>query len=193
MSHARTRWDVQAAVRQARRVSRSYPASVRICWDLDNTLVDSGSLIRDGKRLEEAVVEARPVANMLEFYDLMRSRLPHAEHFILSARSRSMRGDTLAWIHRYGLTSRADAVCFVPYAEAKREVWQQLARGTQLVIVDDLSYDHESDRPSVHHELVAAAERTACVYVGVEQISEISTNSGSMDAAAARIVAALAL
>jgi hypothetical protein len=139
------------------------------------------------------VAEARPVANMLEFYDLVRSRLPYAEHFILSARSRSMRGDTLAWIHRYGLTSRADAVCFVPYAEAKREVWQQLARRTQLVIVDDLSYDHQSHQPSVHHELVAAAERTACVYVGVEQIAEISTNVSSMDVAAARIVTALAL
>jgi hypothetical protein len=153
--------------------------------------VDSGSLIRDGKRLEQAVVEARPVANMLEFYDLVRRRLPDAEHFILSARRRSMRGDTIAWIRRHGLTSRAAAVCFVPYAEAKREVWRQLAQDSQLVIIDDLSYNHESNQPSVYHDLVAAAERTACVYVGLKQIDEISRNSDSMDAAAARIIGGL--
>src|SRR5438876_12015123 len=109
---ALTRWETWTAIKQARRLCESYPATVRICWDLDNTLVNSGVLIRVGKHLQDAVVEAQPVSNMLAFYEAMRIKLPEAEPFILSARMRSMRRDTLVWLGRYGLAPRDGAVCF---------------------------------------------------------------------------------
>jgi hypothetical protein len=178
-------------VRQARRICRAHPASVRFCWDLDNTLVDSGTLIHAGSRLEQAAVDAGPVANMLEFYELVQRTLPDAEHVILSARRRSMRADTMAWLARHDVTTRTASVCFVPYADAKPEVWRQLGRDARLVIVDDLSYDHESDRPQIYAQLVAAAERTACVYLGLDRIAELAAGSRPLEVEAARIVAAL--
>ena len=81
----------RAAVLQARNFRGTGPNAVCVCWDLDNTLVASGALLRRGRTLEEAILEAYPVDNMLDFYAAMRMRLPEALHFILSARSASMR------------------------------------------------------------------------------------------------------
>ena len=187
----RAKWEVWTAVNQARRVRRSHPATVRICWDLDNTLVDSGTLIHAGRSLPDAIVEAQPVPNMLEFFGAMQALLPEAAHFILSARARSMRRSTVAWLQRHGLTSTGAAVCFVPRADAKPRVWTQLARDARLVIVDDLTYDHESDRPSVYLELVECAERAACVYIGLDQISQIAADSRAVEAVAAQAVDSL--
>ena len=188
----RLAWETLSAVRQARRFGRSHPASVRVCWDLDNTLVDSGRLIHAGTPLREAVIDAEPVPKMLEFYEALRAKLPDAQHFILSARMSSMRRDTLVWLQRHGLTPQDGAVCFVPQAKAKVKVWRQLARDGQLVIVDDLSYNHESDSPDVYHELVHIAQRTARVYIGLEQIGQIAADSIAVDAAACSTVQALA-
>jgi len=189
---AHTRWEVWLTLRQARLLRRSRPAAVRICWDLDNTLVDSGTLLRGGKRLEDAIVEAEPVPNMLAFYETMRGELPNAEHFIVSARTRSMRANTLAWLKRQGLMPTDGAVLFVPYPEAKLRVWRELARGAQLVIVDDLSYNHESSKPSIYHELVGSAESLASVYVGLDQIARIAQNSDAVEAVAFRTIETLA-
>jgi hypothetical protein len=180
-SSAITKWASWVAVKQARRLRQTHPAPVRICWDLDNTLANSGVLIRIGMRLQDAIVEAEPVPNMLEFYKAMRTELPNAEHVILSARMRSMRRDTLAWLHRYGLAPREGAICFVPYAETKPKVWQQLARDTRLVIVDDLSYGHEGNSTSTYHDLVEFAKRTACVYIGLEQITRIAADPNAVE------------
>src|SRR5688572_30568704 len=65
VERASTSWEAAAAVVQARRLLRSHPAAIRVCWDLDNTLVDSGSLLREGRTLQEAIIDARPVPNML--------------------------------------------------------------------------------------------------------------------------------
>lgn len=186
-----TRWETWAAVKQARRLRRAHPAKVCICWDLDNTLANSGSLIRVGKGLQEAIVEAHPVPNMLAFFEAMRTKLPDAEHCILSARMRSMRCDTLVWLRRYGLAPRDGAVCFVPYVEAKRKVWQQLAQNSRLVIVDDLSYGHESDRPSTYHDLVDFAHRTAWVYIGLDEITRIAESSKAVEEVASWAVETL--
>ena len=67
----RLAWEALSAVRQARRFGRSHPASVRVCWDLDNTLVDSGRLVHAGTPLREAVIDAEPVPKMLEFYEAL--------------------------------------------------------------------------------------------------------------------------
>jgi hypothetical protein len=149
---------------------------MRICWDLDNTLVDSGALIRLGKRLEEAVIEAEPVPNMLRFYESIQARLPRADHVILTSRTDVMRVATLAWLARHGLAPAEDAIWFVPDPKAKVKVWLQLARDARLVIIDDLSYNHESARPAVHHDLVERAVRIAAVYVGLEQIAAIQAD-----------------
>jgi hypothetical protein len=188
---ARRGWEVRAAVRQARTVCDSHPAPVRICWDLDNTLANSGTLLRAGRALQEAVVETEPVPNMLEFYSAMQARLPHADHFILSARARSLRPDTLRWLERYGLASGDGAVCFVPYAEAKSRVWRQLARDSKLIIVDDLSYNHEADEPSIYDDLVGLARQTACVYIGLDEITQITANSTAIDAVASKALESL--
>jgi hypothetical protein len=186
------RWETRAAVRQARIFRRSHQAKIRVCWDLDNTIVNSGALIRVGKRLQDAIVEAQPVPNMLSFYRAVQKELPNAEHVILSARTRSMRADTIAWLRHQGLAPKESAVCFVPCVQAKRKVWDQLARDGRLVIVDDLSYNHESDQPSVYEDLVEYAEQLAWVYVGLRHISEIAADPRAVETVTSWLVESLA-
>lgn len=188
----RTRLGVWRAVSQARTARRQHPATIRICWDLDNTLVGSGRLLKAGLQLHEAVVDAKPVPNMLAFFEAMRRRLPEAEHFILSARPSGMRADTLAWLEEHGLALSGGAVCLVPSAEAKRRVWQQLARDAQLVIVDDLSHGHEGDEAVVYEELAAFARGTASVYVGLNEIARIEADPDAVQSVAERAAHALA-
>jgi hypothetical protein len=182
------KWEVRATVRQARRLRPGRPA-LRFCWDLDNTLVDSGKLLRAGGRLQDAIVDAEPVRNMLGFYQLTHEELPFAEHFILSARPRRMRKETLAWLRRHDVTPTPDAVWFVPFVRAKPRVWDQLARNATLVIIDDLSYDHESEDVRIYDDLVKAAEQTASIYIGFEEIMRIVEDSGAVDKFAQRIAA----
>lgn len=190
---ARGRLETRSAVRQARQLCRSKAATVCVCWDLDNTLVDSGTLLRAGKQLKDAVIEAEAVPNMLDFYATVSVRLPNAVHFVLSARTRSMRADTLAWLRRHGVTLADGAICFLPYPSAKPKVWRQLARRAELVIVDDLSYNHESDQRQIYDDLVRSARGTASVYIGIDEIAEIAKDRGALDAVASRVVQALAV
>ena len=165
---------------------------MRVCWDLDNTLVNSGMLIRLGKRLEDAVIDAEPVANMLKFYEGMQAELPGADHVILSARSAGMRTATLAWLGRHQLTLGGGAIWFVPDANAKVKVWLQLARDAQLVIIDDLSYNHESERANVYDDLVQHAKRIGAVYVGLEQIAAIEADPTAVEAVISWVIEGLA-
>jgi hypothetical protein len=148
-------------------------------------------LVRTGMGLERAIVEAEPVPNMLEFFAAMRRSIPEAQHFFLTARTRSMRGATLSWLERYGLELTDHAVCLVPRADVKPRIWAQLARDARLVIVDDLSYDHESDQPSIYDDLVESARRTASVYIGFDEISEITANPSSNEAVATQTTEAV--
>jgi hypothetical protein len=186
------RWEIWTAVRQARRLCRLHPADVRICWDLDNTLADSGSLLRLGKRLQDVAQEAEPVPNMLRFLDAITEALPLAEHIVLTARLAAMRPDTLAWLRRHALQPSHGAVFFVPYAEAKPRVWRQLARGSRLVIVDDLSRGHEGDRSIVDRGLVEAARAMASVYVGLDEITQIAGDPIAVEKIVASVVESLA-
>ncbi len=184
LSTFRRQVEVLRAVRQVERFIRASKAPIRVCWDLDNTLVGSGRLIRAGRRLDEAISEAEPVPNMLEFYWAMAAILPNADHFVLSARRRSMYEPTLEWLRRFGLNPTPNSLCLVPYADAKPAMWERLAMGGRLVIVDDLSYDHESPEPSTYQHLVFAAQRTAEVYIGLDQISRIASDHVSADSIA---------
>jgi hypothetical protein len=192
LGFVRSKREVRRAVTQARDACRANPATVRVCWDLDNTLAGSGMLLRTGIPLRAAIVEARPVPNMPAFYDALHSRLPRAHHFILSARTPAMRRDTVAWLERHGLHADDAAICFVPDVDAKLDVWRQLARDARLVIVDDLSYDHEAVEPSVYGRLVEVARQIAFVYVGLDRITEITQSAAAADAVASEIVEALA-
>ena len=167
-----TRRQTRAAVAQARAVGGRAPDSVRVCWDLDNTLVDSGSLLKSGKTLAEAIVEAQPVRNMPGFFRALQAALPGSEHFILSVRPPSMRAATRAWLRDH-LGASDWNVCLVPYPESKPKVWRSLGEGGRLVIVDDLSYGHEGERPSVYETLVDSARRLAAAYVGLNEIQRI--------------------
>jgi hypothetical protein len=187
----RASWVSRRAARWAAREVRERPASIRICWDLDNTLVGSGLLLKRGLRLPEAVVDAKPVPNMLAFFGAMRQRVPDAQHFILSARPSAMRADTLAWLEEHGLALSGGAICLVPSADAKCRVWQQLARDCQLVIVDDLSYGHEEDEAFVYDELAAFARRTASVYIGLDDIARIESDPSAVQSVAERAAEAL--
>lgn len=188
---ARLRWRASVAVRHARRLQRARPGAVLVCWDLDNTLVDSGSLLRCGRRLPEAIVEGEPVPNMLAFYAALGDGLPGAGHVILSARTPAMRSDTLTWLSRHGLAPADGALWFVPHAAAKARVWQTLAKAAPLVIVDDLTYDHEAEVPSVYHDLVETARRTAAVYIGVDEIATIARDAGAIPGIVAEVVVGL--
>lgn len=180
-----------AARNQAVNFCDTHRAQVHICWDLDNTLVNSGALLRDGRTLTEAIIEADPVTNMIDFYDEVRTRLPHAGHFILSARSPSMQGDTMLWCRRHGVTVDEVGLCLVPRPAAKPKIWRRLARSAHLVIVDDLTFKHEEDRPSVYHDLVRHAESIALSYVGFQAISEIAADRTAISTIAQGVVGAI--
>ena len=175
----------RAADRQVARHIRTRPARIRVCWDLDNTLVASGELLQAGKRLDEAIVDAEPMPNMLEFISELRARLPDAEHIIVSARRRSMREATSVWLTRYSVPTESGSVCLVPDAGAKSQVWRELARDSALVVIDDLRYNHEGKTLGVYDDLVEAARGLASVYVGYAEIAEIVSDPS----AAARIAA----
>jgi hypothetical protein len=164
---------------------------VVVCWDLDNTLVGSGLLIRSGSSVELAISRAEPVANMLAFYAAVAAALPAARHFVLTARSVTFRKTTLEWLARHELAPTGDAVCCVPLQAAKVPIWRELSRRVPVVIVDDLSYDHEQDVPRVHDELVELAARVAAVYVGVADIAAIERDAAAIEAVVARITAAV--
>ena len=106
--------------------------------------------------MEAAIVDAAPIPNMLAFYAALGDGLPDAHHVILSARTPAMRTDTLTWLSNHGLAPADGMLWFVPRAAAKTRVWKTLTRAGQLVIVDDLTYDHEAEAPRVYHDLVEA-------------------------------------
>lgn len=188
---ARARWAADAAVRHARRLRRKRPDCVLVCWDLDNTLVDSGGLLRLGTRLEQAIVDGKPVPNMLAFYAAIGDGLPDADHVILSARTPAMRTDTLTWLANNGLTPAHGVVWFVPKAADKPRVWRTLAKAAPLVIVDDLTYDHEAETPRVYQDLVETARRTAAVYIGADEIAKIARDPDAISGIVAEAVAAV--
>jgi len=185
---ARTWWEVRAALRQVRRHS-SHPAPIRICWDLDNTLVNSGVLLREGHSLRDAIVRADPVSNMLEFFAAVHSTLPDADHFILTARVRAMRRDTETWLLRHGLAQIDAPLCLVPDVDAKKRVWELLARTSRLVIIDDLSLNHEREEPTRNDDLIEIARRVAVVYIAADEIASIAGDSQAIDATVSRIIA----
>jgi hypothetical protein len=139
-----------------------------------------------GRPLQEAVMEAQPVPNMVDFYRAVRARLPEARHFILSARTAAMRADTVAWLERYGIATE-DTVCFVPTADAKERIWRQLARNADLVIIDDLSFNHERDEPTRNYDLIEVAQRVAVLYIGADEIANIAGNSRAIEETVSRI------
>jgi hypothetical protein len=180
VGRARIRWEEWVALRQVRSLCASNAASVRVCWDLDNTLVDSGTLLHGGATLEDAVLEAEPAPNMLEFFEAVRKKLPEAEHVIVSARRRSLRHATNEWLRRHWRsTIGRDLLFSLPHATVK--LWEHLARDAQLAIVDDLCYGHENERPSRHLELIEIATHTADVYLGCDEISQIAASATAVE------------
>jgi hypothetical protein len=178
-------------VRQASAFATAHRAPVRICWDLDNTLVDSGRLLHAGAKLHDAVRVAEPLQGMLEFHRAVSDTLPTADHFVLSARSAAMRSDTVAWLRCHRFDVPVTAICLVPTHDAKPAVWRRLARGARLLVVDDLTVDHESDSPRLHEGLAKRAAQIADSYVGAEMIEEIVANPARARPLAARVAAEL--
>lgn len=178
--------------RSVRRYVRACEADVIVCWDLDNTLVDSGSLLRAGLELSEAVASAEPMASMLEFFTAVSEAIPGAEHVVLSARPAVLRVATIAWLTSNGLSVEGDCVWLVPDATAKVAVWRQLARRARLVIVDDLSYGHEGDARATYDDLVATASRLATTVVGLADIEAIGVGSDAVKQYAKRVAVDLA-
>ena len=58
--------------------------------------------------------------------------------------------------------------------------------------MDDLSYDHEAERPSIYEDLVEVAKQTATVYIGLDQIAEIAEDPGAIEVIAAETAEAVA-
>ena len=127
---------------------------------------------------------------MLDLYEAMGAELPNAVHFILSARTRGMRRETVVWLSRHGISPADAVVCFVPYVQAKPKVWAELARDARLVIV--LSYNHETEKVGIYHDLVAVAERIAYVYIGLNDIAEIAENPTAVGAVVTRTAESVA-
>jgi phage tail protein X len=181
----------RAAVAQARDFARTASGPIRACWDLDNTLVDSGRLLRAGVELDEAVRTATPLAGMLEFHRALRAALPSADHFMLSARPAAMRADTLDWLCKHGFDVAPGALGLVPIPDAKPAVWRRLARGARLLVVDDLMWNHESDVPQPYRRLVKRAGQIADCYVGADTIAEIARDPERAGPIASHVAAEL--
>lgn len=164
---------------------------VRVCWDLDNTLIDTGSLLRVGVTLEEAVVNASPLPNMLSFHQEVRAAVPAACHIFVTARRRSLRAATLRWLERYAVIADGDGVCFLPSPAAKPQVWRRLSRGGPLVIIDDLSWGHESEVARPYHELVESANAIAAHYVGAPRIAAVVRDASAATALTRDIIRAV--
>lgn len=160
-----------AAVLGARRVR----APVVVCWDLDNTLVDSGTLVRAGRPVADAWIEAGPVPGMLELAEALRAALPAATHVVLSVRPRRYRPATMAWLERYATDLPARATWLVSSPDDKPPVWRALARHSQLVVIDDLAGGHEGLAPAPYERLVEEARQIAAVYVGLAVIEQVRT------------------
>jgi hypothetical protein len=178
-------------VRRALRFCDSNPATTRVCWDLDNTLIDTGSLLRTGHTLEEAAALASPVPNMLLFFEAMERCLPGAQHFALSARQSALRDETLAWLRRHRVTLAPEQVYLVPEAAAKPAIWRALARDASLAIVDDLTFNHESPDLAHYTDLVKQATETATAYVGHGIINRVATGELAVPEAVSETIAAL--
>ena len=126
---------------------------------------------------------------MLEFFAAVHSTLPDADHFILTARVRAMRRDTETWLLRHGLAQTDAPLCFVPYVDAKKRVWELLARTSRLVIIDDLSLNHEREEPTRNDDLIELARRLAVVYIGADEIATIAGDSQAIEDTVSRIIA----
>lgn len=128
---------------------------------------------------------------MLEFYEALRARLPEAESIVLSARAESMRAGTLEWLARHNLRVSDAHLCLVPNAAAKLEIWRHLAEDAPLIIIDDLSFNHERDQPSLYYELIRQAESIALNYVGLEQIAHMATDRSAPASIVEQVIVAL--
>jgi hypothetical protein len=128
---------------------------------------------------------------MVDFYRALRAYLPDARNFILSARGGSMRDPTFEWLALHGIPVPKSSVCLIPDAQAKPKVWRHLARGAALIIVDDLSFNHEQEVPRLYEALVAEARRIAVVYVGLKAIAEIAADPCLVAPTAASVASAL--
>jgi hypothetical protein len=130
---------------------------------------------------------------MLDFLAAVHSTLPEADRFILTARTRAMRRDTQTWLLRHGLGQTDAALCFVPYVEAKMRIWEQLARNSRLVIVDDLSFNHEGDVPSRNKGLIELAQRLAVVYIGPDEIAAVAADAQAIEGTLSRVMSTLGI
>ena len=158
--------------------ARRVRAPVVVCWDLDNTLADSGTLVRTGRPVADAWIEARPVPGMLELAAALRAALPAAAHVVLTVRPRRYRRATMAWLERYAKDLPARATLLVSSPDDKPPVWRALARHGQLVVVDDLAGGHESPEPVPYVHLIGEAQQIAAVYLGLDVIERVR-NTGA--------------
>ena len=164
-----------------------------VCWDLDNTLVDSGALIRDGRPIAQAWIEAVPVPGMLAFAAALRARLAGSAHVVLSVRTGSVRAETLAWLERERFGLAADDLWLVSSPDDKPAVWRTLARNARLIVVDDLMHGHQTAAgPLPYDALVEAARRTADVYVGAEEIARMRADPAEAERHAGEVAERLA-
>lgn len=170
--HAFAARRARGAIRRATLVD----APVVVCWDVDNTLVDSGTLIRDGRSVRRAWVDAVPVPGMLAFASALRAQLGDAAHVVLSVRPGCLRTETLAWLERERFELSAGDLWLVASPEDKPAVWRALARNAVLVVVDDLTYGHERVQPLAYTSLAVEARQTAAVYVGADEIARVRSN-----------------
>jgi hypothetical protein len=177
------------AIRQARDFDAAHRGAVRVCWDLDNTLVDSGALLRRGMPLHEAAVAAEPIAGILALRDALRAELPGAAHFVLSVRPATMRDDTLAWLARHVADVPESAVALVSSPYDKPPVWRRLGRGGRLIVVDDLSSGHETGEIVAYRHLPEQAARIADAYVDLETIDGLALRPSASGSIAERLAA----
>lgn len=176
----------------ARRAAR-VRAPVIVCWDLDNTLVDSGPLIRTGRSVSQAWLEAGAVPGMLAFAAELRARLVGAAHVVLTVRTRKVRAATAAWLERERFELGADHLWLVGAPEDKAPVWRALRQNAPLVVVDDLTYAHEQAEPLVYEALMEEARQVATVYVGAIEIARVRAEPQQAELLAQDVVEQLRL
>lgn len=153
---------------------RSYVNSKRsLPWlvvDLDNTLIDTGSLLAKGLSLDEAAKIAQDLPEVVDALSNVRATRPEINVVFLSARPYHLEEITSAWISSRGILRGKDRLFLVPRAKDKIPYWKEIRKKGTLVILDDLTKGQETGKPVPYDDVVLEAKSVADLYCGYEDL-----------------------
>lgn len=138
---------------------------VLVVFDLDNTLADTAASfeLRDASDFARlAGLEPKP--DMVELLALAQQRWPV---LVVSARANRFYPQTLSWVMRHTAIGDPRRVIQVPSPEQKIAALAPLVRQfRKVVLIDDMTGQHETGTPTLYTDAIAAARRAGIVHIG---------------------------